>query len=158
MSRSSSRPGGQFATLPTEIIRNVATSLKCTDAIALSLTCRNAYVAVNDWPVFEGIIRASEKRRIRFILEERDNLPAWTVPECAYISSSVCKTDVYKRYALANQRAAEMVFSNRFREITDFGKWVPMLLLSDRMLLELFPSVLINRCLRQDLENTAACQ
>jgi len=131
MSLSSSRPGGQFATLPTEIIQHVATSLKCTDAIALSFTCRNAYVAVNDWPVFEGIIRASEKRRIKLAREKEKKGSPLRVQEHAYTSSNVCKTDVFKRYALANQRADEIQYAS-YPKPQHLGEWMPMLLLCDR--------------------------
>lgn len=65
MSPTMPQPAEGLEMLPAEIIQKVARSLSCLEAIALSLTCRNAYAAVNDWLVFAEIIRLSVERRDR---------------------------------------------------------------------------------------------
>jgi len=127
------RSVGAFGRLPAEIIQRVAILLSCMEAIALSHTCRNAYAAVNDWLVFEQIIRRSEEQRIELMIREEEcAVSMWRVPEHAYASHSVCKTDVYERYALANERSYGLPFGTGLNSL-NLSQWLPMLLLCDRM-------------------------
>ena len=131
MSLTTLRSAGCLAVLPVEILQRVATLLSCTEAIALSLTCRKAYEAVNDWLVFEQIVRVSEERRVERMKEQGTNGTTWRVVGHAYASSSFCKTDVFKRYCLANEKANELQYNNRFKSPSP-GLWMPMVLLYDR--------------------------
>ena len=118
--------------LPAEIIQKVAKSLSCLEAIALSLTCRDAYAAVNDWLVFAEVIRLSVEERVKRTTEG-DRVIPWTVPERAYVlaSSSVGGAEVYKRYALANEMANEVPYVMH-SETLRLGQWIPMLQLCHR--------------------------
>jgi len=133
MSLSAPHPVGAFGRFPAEIIQRVAMFLSCSETTALSHTCRNAYAAVNDWLVFERIIRSSEQKRIELNIQEGECAgPAWRVPEHTNASHSVSKTEVYKRYALANERSYGLPFGTGLNSL-NLSQWLPMLLLSDRM-------------------------
>jgi len=132
MSPTTSQAGGGLEMLPAEIIQKVAKSLSCLEAIALSLTCRDAYAAVNDWLVFAEVIRLNVEERVKRTTEE-NRVPPWTVPEYAYAlgSSSVGRAEVYKRYALANEMANEVPY-RMHSETLRIGQWIPMLQLCHR--------------------------
>lgn len=61
MSLTPPQPGGGSVMLPLESIRRVAVFLSCTEAIDLSLTCRSAYAAVDDWLVSSRLSSQAKK-------------------------------------------------------------------------------------------------